>query len=100
MRLTHLLMLMPAVLLGGCATHAVDNNFGSAYQQVLREQTYDVATRSTGQGDRAVESMDPVLAQAALDAMRKDAADRTAVKPAPFINITQQSGGGGGGGGQ
>jgi hypothetical protein len=100
MRPIHWLMLLPAALpaalLGACATHAVDKNYGSAYEQMLREQTYNPATRGTAPGDKAVEGIDPALADAALEAMRKDTADRTAVKPAPVISITQQSGGGGG----
>jgi hypothetical protein len=95
MRPIHWLMLLPAALLGGCATHAVDKNYGDAYEQMLREQTYNPATRGAAPGDKAVEGIDPELADAALEAMRKDTSDRTAVKPTPLISITQQSGGGG-----
>jgi hypothetical protein len=94
MRLSYLLLLLPPAMLAACATHEVDKNYGKAYEQMLYEQTYNPATRSTVQGDKAVEGVDPTVAEGALDAMRKDAADRTAVKPAPVINITQQSGGG------
>jgi hypothetical protein len=97
MRVTHLLILLTLVPLGGCAMQAVDENYGSAYQQMVREQTYDASTRNTGQGDRAIEGIDPDLANAALEAMRKDTAERSVVQSAPSINITQQSGSGGGG---
>jgi hypothetical protein len=87
------LMLLAAALLGGCATHAVDQHFGQAHERLLREQTYDVTTLS-GHGDTPVMGMDPNSAQSALEAMRKDIADRGAVKTAPVTNIMQQSGGG------
>jgi hypothetical protein len=97
MRVTHLPMMLALAPLAGCAVHAaVDQNYGSAYEQLLREQTYDVATRNTGQKERVLEGADPNMANAALEAMRKDTADRTSVKTAPVIQITQQSGGGGG----
>jgi hypothetical protein len=98
MRPIHWLMLLPAALpaamLSGCATHAVDKSYGNAYQQTLNEEIYNPATRSTIRADKAVEGMDPEQAQAALEQMRSDTAQRAAVKPAPFINITQQSSGG------
>ncbi len=96
MRITYLPMMLALTPLTGCATHAVDQNYGSAYEQLLREQTYDVSTRNTGQKERSIEGTDPDMANAALEAMRKDTADRTAVKAAPVIQITQQGGGGGG----
>jgi uncharacterized protein (UPF0261 family) len=95
MRTTHLLMMLALAPLAGCATHAVDQNYGSAYEQLVQLQTYDVATRNTSQKERVIEGTDPDMANAALEAMRKDTADRAGVKPAPFINITQQGGGGG-----
>ena len=94
MRLTHLLIALPAVLLGGCATHAVDKGYGSAYAQMVREQTYDVSTLATGQGNRVIEGTDPDVANAAVQAMRGDTANRAALRTGPVTNITQQSGGG------
>jgi hypothetical protein len=98
MRITHLLILLTLVSLSGCAMPNVDKNFGSAYAQMVREQTYDVSTRNTGQGDRVIEGVDPDSANAALENMRKDTAGR-GIRTAPVINSTQQGGGGGGGGG-
>jgi hypothetical protein len=93
MRPSYLLMLLLPAMLGACATHGVDKNYGNAYQQMLHEQTYNPATRSTLQESKAVEGMDPEQAKAALDGMRSDMGRRAEVKPAaPIINITQQSG--------
>jgi hypothetical protein len=91
------LALAAAALLSGCATHGVDQHYGEAWAQTQRSQTYDVRAGD----DSAVLGMDPVQQMRALAVMRKDVADRTEIKPAPLINISQQtSGGGGGGGGQ
>jgi hypothetical protein len=94
MRPSHWLILLSAAPLSGCATHAVDKSYGNAYQQTLNEQIYNPATRSTIRADKALEGVDPEQAQGALDQMRADTAQRAAVKPAPFINISQQSSGG------
>jgi hypothetical protein len=94
MQRTYLLILLPAALLSACATHAVDNHYGEAWAQMQHAQTYNPRAGD----DSAVLGMDPIQQLAALAAMRKDVPDRTAVKAAPLINISQQSGSGGGGG--
>jgi hypothetical protein len=91
-----LLILAPAALLSGCATHAVDNHYGEAWAQMQRAQTYDPRAG----GDSPVLGMDSVQEMIALSAMRKDVGDRTAIKPAPLINISQSTSSGGGGGSQ
>ena len=96
MRHITLLILVPAALLSGCATHAVDNHYGEAWARMQHLQTYDPRAG----GDSAVLGMDPVQEMIALGDMRKDVSDRTAIKPAPLISISQSSGGGGGGGSQ
>ena len=52
-------------LLSGCAASSVAQNYGNAYEQMVREQTFDVSTRNTGQGDRALEGTDPDVANLA-----------------------------------
>jgi hypothetical protein len=98
MRITHSLILCPLALVAGCATHAVDNNYGNAYHQVLEAQVYDTATLSTASGSRAIVGVDPDVANAAVEGMRKDAGDRSSVKNAGAVNI-QGSGGSSGSGG-
>ncbi len=60
---------------------------------MLRAQTYNVRAGDDG----AVLGMDPVQQMHAIDSMRLDVADRSAVKPAPLINISQSGGASGGG---
>jgi hypothetical protein len=91
----HLLLvsILTPVLVCACATHAVDRHYGEAWAEMQRTQTYNVRAGD----DSAVLGGDAVQAMHAVDAMRSDVADRSVVKPAPLINISQQSGGGGGG---
>jgi hypothetical protein len=91
--ITILLILVPTALLSGCATHAVDSHYGDAWAQMQRAQTYDPRAG----GDSPVLGMDSVQEMIALGDMRKDVADRTAVKPAPLINISTAASSGGGG---
>lgn len=93
MRHTLLAGVLIPVLMCACATHAVDRHYGEAWAQMQRAQTYNVRAGD----DSAVLGGDPVQQMHAIDAMRSDVADRSAVKPAPLINISQSSGGGGGG---
>lgn len=92
----HLFVLAPLLLLGGCAASSVNQNYGNAYEQMVREQTFDVSTRNTGQGDRVLESTDPDYANKVVEEMRKDVADR---KGMPSGASTSQSGSSGGSGG-
>ncbi len=71
-----LLVLAPLGLLSGCAASSVNQNYGKAYEQMVRDQTFDVSTRSTGQGDRALTGTDPDVANAALVNLRKDSGNR------------------------
>jgi hypothetical protein len=63
------------VVLGGCAS-AVDRNYGKAVHQMVRAQVYRPETLQQA-SDGTVEGVDPDSAKAAVDAMRKDTADRT-----------------------
>ncbi len=100
MRLAYRLVYLPLALLAGCATHAVDNNYGNAYQRMLDEQVYDPATRNAALGDRAIESTDPELAELALTNMRKDSSSRqVSTAGAVVIAPGGMAGGGGSGGG-
>lgn len=93
------LSILPLALVAGCATHAVDNAYGSAYRQMLETQVYDPSTLSTGLGNRAIESVDPTIANGAIEGMRKDEGARTAVSSAGAVSVSQQGSGGGGAGG-
>jgi hypothetical protein len=90
-----LLIPLTAALVCACATHGVDRHYGEAWAQMQRAQTYNVRAGD----DSPILGMDQVQQMRALDSLRKDVSDRTAIKPAPLISISQQSGGGGGGGG-
>jgi hypothetical protein len=93
------LVLASLGMLGGCAATSVNQNYGKAYEQMVREQTFDVSTRNTGQGDRVLEGTDPEAANQALQVMRKDSGSRADILSSFSNSSTSQSGGGGGGGG-
>lgn len=93
MRYMLLVSILTPVLLCACATHAVDRHYGEAWAETQHAQIYNLRAGD----DSAVLGGDQVQEMRALDAMRSDVADRTAVKPAPLINISQQAGGSGGG---
>ena len=94
MQHSYLSLLLSAAVLTGCASNAVDENFGKAVAQMRRAQTSNPATL-TGNQDRPVEGIDPEAATLAVESMRKDTPDRTAVKRDILINVgAQQSSGG------
>ena len=66
---------LSAITLGGCAS-AVDRNYGKAVHQMTAAQVYRPETLHE-MVDRAVEGVDPDSAKAAVDAMRKDTAERS-----------------------
>ncbi len=78
-------MLVPCLLLGGCAS-AFDENLGKAHAQMIRNQVYDPPTLQ-GPQDKPVEGMDPDAAKASIDAMRKDVPDRSAVRHDPAVTV-------------
>jgi hypothetical protein len=90
-----LLILAPLGLLAGCAASSVNDNYGKAYEQMVREQTFDVSTRDTGQGDRVLEGTDPNVANLALDTMRKDTGSRADILSSYSNSSTSQSSGSG-----
>jgi hypothetical protein len=63
------------VTLGGCAS-TVDRNYGKAVHQMVTVQVYRPETLHE-LVDSAVEGVDPDSAKAAVDAMRKDTAERS-----------------------
>ena len=63
------------IALGGCAS-AVDRNYGKAVKQMVRAQVYRPETLQQV-SDSTVEGVDPDSAKAAVDAMRKDTAERS-----------------------
>ncbi len=95
MRIRNLSILLPLGL-AACATSAVNENYGKAVEQMLRAQTYNPATLNNP-SDRAVESMDPESAKTAIDSMRKDTPDRSAVLSGVPISVTKSGGGSGSG---
>jgi hypothetical protein len=96
MRRSYLLIPISALaLLSACATHGVDSHYGEAWAQMQRAQTYNVRAGD----DTPVLGMDEIQQMRALAAMRNDVSDRSAIRSAPLINISQSTGSGGGGGG-
>jgi len=93
MQYSYLSLLLSAAILSGCASSAVDENFGKAVAQMQRAQTSNPATL-TGNQDQPVESIDPEVATLAVESMRKDTPDRAAVKRDILINVGTQNGGG------
>ncbi|MGA8707761.1 MAG: hypothetical protein WB646_12335 [Steroidobacteraceae bacterium] len=89
-------VLAPLMLLGGCTTSNVNQNYGNAYEQMVREQTFDISTRNTGQGDRVLQGTDPDYANKTLQEMRKDTANRATIQSAGQANMSPSGGGGGG----
>ena len=85
-----LLILLSAALLAGCATSAVNDNYGHAVAQVRDAQIYDRSTLN-GQADRPVESVDPEMAKLAIDSLRKDAPDRAVVRHSASVNVSTPS---------
>ncbi len=63
------------IALGGCAS-AVDHEYGKAAHQMVAAQVYHPETLRQP-SDNAVEGVDPDSAKAAVDAMRKDTAQRS-----------------------
>jgi hypothetical protein len=61
--------------LGGCAS-AVDREYGKAVHQMVAAQVYRPETLRQP-SDSTVEGVDPDSAKAAVDAMRKDTAERS-----------------------
>jgi hypothetical protein len=97
MRPKFTLMFVPALgLLSACATHGVDRHYGEAWASVQGGQIYNVRAGD----DTPVLGMDPVQQMRALGSMRSDVADRSVVKAAPLINISQSTSSGSSGGGQ
>jgi hypothetical protein len=77
---------------GGCAGSAVDREYGKATHQMVRAQVYRPETLSQP-SDSPVEGADPDSAKAAVDAMRKDTAER-AHSSQPIIFTYGAAGGG------
>ncbi len=67
--------VVSAVTFGGCAS-AVDRDYGKAAHQMVAAQVYHPETLRQP-SDKAVEGVDPDSAKAAVDAMRKDTAQRS-----------------------
>jgi type IV pilus biogenesis protein CpaD/CtpE len=93
MRHLYLLILVPAALVAGCQTSAVDENFGKAVAQIQRAQVNDPATL-TGNQDRPVEGIDAEAATLAIESLRKDTPDRAAVKKPIAVDVGAQNGSG------
>jgi hypothetical protein len=81
-----------AAAIGGCTSSAVDRDYGKANQHMVQAQVYRPETLSQP-SDRPVEGVDPDSAKAAVDAMRKDTAER-AHSSQPIIFTYGAAGGG------
>jgi hypothetical protein len=81
--------LVSALLLCACESTAVEDNMGKAVAQMKQDQIANPGT-SIGPNDAPVVSMDPESANNALEGMRKDVPDRSAVKRDILINIGAQ----------
>jgi uncharacterized membrane protein YgcG len=100
MKSTRFLFVLALGLLSGCAASSVNQNYGKAYEQMVREQTFDVSTRDTGQGDRVLLGTDPNVVNAAVQTMRKDTGSRADILSSfSSSSVSQSSASGGGGGG-
>jgi len=86
--------LIPSLLLAGCAS-MVEENFGKAQAEMIRNQVYNPSTLQ-GSQDKPVEGIDPDSAKAAIDAMRKDLPDRSNVKRDVAVTVGQPGQGNGG----
>jgi type IV pilus biogenesis protein CpaD/CtpE len=94
MRYAYLSMWIPAVLISACASNAVQENLGKSVAQMVKAQVSDPATL-IGNQDHPVEGLDPEAAKVAIESMRKDTPERTAVRRDVLINVgTQQNSGG------
>jgi hypothetical protein len=67
--------VLTVLTVGGCAGSTVDREYGKATHQMVRAQVYRPETLSQ-RSDAPVEGVDPDSAKAAVDAMRKDTAER------------------------
>jgi len=93
MRIIHTSALVSVLLLTGCKStmesKAVEDNTGKAVAQMQREQVANPAT-SIGPNDAPVEGIDQEYATRALENLRKDQPDRSAVRRDILINIGAQ----------
>ena len=89
---TVVLALLSAALLDGCASSAVDENFGKSAAQLVRAQAYDASTLSSPSA-APVEGVDPDVAKAAIDSMRKDVPDRSVVRHSLPVSVGSQQNG-------
>lgn len=76
--------------LGGCAS-AVDRNYGKAVHQMVAAQVDRPETLRLPLGG-TVEGVDPDSAKAAVDALRKDTAERAHTTEQPIIFTYGQAG--------
>ncbi len=67
--------VLTVIALGGCQS-AVDRDYGKAAHQMVAAQVYHPETLRQP-SDNAVEGVDPDSAKAAVDALRKDTAQRS-----------------------
>ena len=93
MRMIYTSALVSVLLLSGCRStlesKAVEDNMGKAVAQMKQDQVANPAT-SIGPNDAPVEGIDQEYATRALENMRKDQPDRSAVRRDILINIGAQ----------
>jgi PBP1b-binding outer membrane lipoprotein LpoB len=74
------------ILLGGCTTSPLANQYGQAVKEMTANQVYDPKTL-TSPSTAAVEGADPDMVNAAVQSMRKESTERERVSQPLVINV-------------
>jgi outer membrane murein-binding lipoprotein Lpp len=74
------------ILLGGCTTSPLANDYGQSVREMNAKQVYDPKTLTTP-STAAVEGADPDLVNAAVQSMRKETTEREKVSQPLVINV-------------
>ena len=83
---TLLLLTVTALSLAGCATSALEADYGASVHLMNRSQVYDVATLRRP-STQAVVGADPDMLNLAVTTLRTQAVDRREVSQPIVVNI-------------
>ena len=83
---TIMLLTVTAISLGGCATSALEADYGESVRLMNRGQVYDAATLRRP-STQAVVGADPDMLTLAVTTMRTQAVDRHEVSQPIVVNI-------------
>lgn len=89
MRRTALIAMLSGFSLAGCASSALQADYGRSVQLMTENQVYDPTTL-TRPSLKAVESADPEMLNLAVTTMRTQAVDRKEVSRPIIVNIGGQ----------